>query len=335
MLTFPSNYCYNQLRGFMKISQVEKKVTTKSSKIKEMSADTDKLIDLFYSKLYSTPIKTSTKEYIANAIDACIEAKNPIESIEIQSPTPLMPYLSIRDFGNGMSKKFFENDFMRAGTSTKTSDNEQNGGFGVGSKSWFSTGNDEIIYETYSNGTKNSYLIFKQNGKYNMLHQKEEKTSEKNGVLVKLSAKKDQFEEITQAINENLFYLPNKLLVNGSPSNNYKDRLVMENDDFILYDNNYNIDHDHLQVRIGYFVYPILSNKKTNFIDNDDNYKNCLIFKKNIGELTIAPNRESLVEDLQFKNFTKSLKRIVDENQKNIDFNVSQYIQSLLNKVTK
>lgn len=298
-----------------------------SLQIRSIEVNNNKMLDTFFAKLYSKTIFTPVKEYISNAIDATIEAKNALESITIQTPSVASPVLVVRDFGNGMSEEFFNRVFLRAGESTAENDENKNGYYGIGSKSWFATGNDEFFYDVFFNGTKFSYMLFRKNGEYKNLKQGEFPTKEPNGLQVRLPCKKEQIEEVKNAVYHNLFYVKNKIKVDGKEAPNYMDTLVYENDEIIIHEEQKNHRNDGLMVVIGYFSYKIPKVKDADLIKDEENYHQVLVYKKQIGGLAIAPNRENIIEDEKFKVFKNSLNMIIRENQKNIDANVSAYYE--------
>ena len=65
---------------------------------------------------------------------------------------------SIRDYGLGMTDEDFRNLILSFGSSLKAEDNQYGGGMGIGSLSAFSM-TDEIVYECFKDGIKNTYRI--------------------------------------------------------------------------------------------------------------------------------------------------------------------------------
>jgi hypothetical protein len=88
------------------------------------------------SNLYTNPNEAVLREYACNARDAHIEAGQD-RPIEISLPNNLMPNLTVRDYGVGMSFEDIVNVYARYGESTKRDTNSQIGAFGIGAKSAF------------------------------------------------------------------------------------------------------------------------------------------------------------------------------------------------------
>jgi hypothetical protein len=89
------------------------------------------------STLYGNPDKSVMREYIANGLDAHIEAGID-RPVEVDLPSRENPNLVIRDFGTGLNRTGLEEVFFAYGESTKTNTNEQIGTFGLGAKSAYS-----------------------------------------------------------------------------------------------------------------------------------------------------------------------------------------------------
>lgn len=115
------------------------------------------MIKLLSSGLYQDKVMAVLRELSANAIDA-MKMAGTLEShqYEIHLPTTLEPWFSIRDYGTGLSDEGMKRVYINYGSSTKSSDNDQIGGFGVGSKAPFSYCKQYTIV-SYYNGVKSSY----------------------------------------------------------------------------------------------------------------------------------------------------------------------------------
>lgn len=84
--------------------------------------------------LYSNRELAVVREYSTNARDSHIEAGKANVPIQIESPTPLHPVLTVRDFGVGMSVDTIYNRFGQYGYSSKRDSDEVNGMLGLGCK---------------------------------------------------------------------------------------------------------------------------------------------------------------------------------------------------------
>jgi hypothetical protein len=97
--------------------------------IKDVRLIIDRLTDM-----YSDREMAVLREYSCNALDAHIEA-GITSPIEVSTPGPLAPFLTIRDFGVGLCLEDIREIYSQYGASTKRNTNTQTGAFGLGCKS--------------------------------------------------------------------------------------------------------------------------------------------------------------------------------------------------------
>jgi hypothetical protein len=87
------------------------------------------------TKLYSDEELAPLREYSTNARDAQIRAGKADLPIEVTTPTYDNPYLTIQDFGIGMSIEEMRHVYSKYGKSTKRGSNDEQGMLGLGGKS--------------------------------------------------------------------------------------------------------------------------------------------------------------------------------------------------------
>jgi len=109
--------------------------------------------------LYTNKQKAIVRELTANAYDEH-EKFSITRPPQILGPTQLEPSLIIRDFAKGMSHEMVMSQYMTLFSSTKTLDNEQRGGFGLGCKTPFAY-TSQFAVESYQNGIVSSYVIYR------------------------------------------------------------------------------------------------------------------------------------------------------------------------------
>ncbi|MDR3436391.1 hypothetical protein [Telmatospirillum sp.] len=126
---------------------------------------------------------------------------------EIFGPTVLDPNISFRDFAKGMDHDFVMSKYMELFTSTKTGDDEQRGGFGLGCKTPFSY-TDQFSVESFQGGTVRSYLVFRgphpQTGQEvpMVTHLGTEPTDEPDGLKVTIPVEGKDFALFSTAIRD-------------------------------------------------------------------------------------------------------------------------------------
>lgn len=83
-------------------------------------------------RIYSNPYVAALREYTSNAWDSHHNC-NPTRPIEVSLPSGLSPVFVVEDFGVGMDRAGLA-DYGQFGFSTKREDNDNIGGYGLGSK---------------------------------------------------------------------------------------------------------------------------------------------------------------------------------------------------------
>lgn len=167
--------------------------------------DASLIFDMLCTKLYKDARTTMVQEYMCNARDAHREIDSD-RPIEVTLPTALFPYLSIRDYGPGISKERMSEVFIFLGESTKSSSDKQTGGFGIGAKiAWAYTDSFTII--TVVDGVRSEYLAFMGDGNIGALASIEEsETEEENGTTIRIKIDKYDFSYINKAVDRMCFF---------------------------------------------------------------------------------------------------------------------------------
>ena len=139
----------------------------------------DRLTDL-----YSDPLAAALRESMSNAMDATLLLpKHQRRPIEVTSPTPVAPFLVVRDFAQGMSTATVREVYSQYGVSTKAQDFTQTGAFGLGSKAPLAYCS-EFNVETVHGGVRTSFAISRQgSGFFTKIHAVEE-TADPSGTKI-------------------------------------------------------------------------------------------------------------------------------------------------------
>jgi hypothetical protein len=163
-------------------------------------------MEILRKYLYSTPIRTLTQEYIANARDAHRAANKENEPIQITLPSRDELILKIRDFGAGLSPEQMKNTFTLYGESTKRSDDGYNGGFGIGAKSgWAYSDNFMII--TYVDGIAYHYSAYIDENNEGKLSLLSSVSSDKpSGTEIQIPIKQDDQTDFIRAVCRATFF---------------------------------------------------------------------------------------------------------------------------------
>lgn len=255
------------------------------------------------SGLYSHPIRAIVRELIANAIDAMAQVGKEQQPIEIGAPTYYDPTFVVQDFGPGLSEENIYRLFMGYGGTTKDADDNQIGGFGIGSKSPLCYTDTFTVVSRYA-GRMATYLIFldeTRSPKTTKLDEIDYIGSTGLSVHVPLKASVDcyEFADEIRAIASLLPVLPNipELDPPVTPQ-----QYQIKTAQFGLRTTKQSNGHDSLRAIIGNIAYPIskytcdLPAPQNRSYDTHRGMLDAgldLFFS--IGDLTLAPSREALV----------------------------------------
>jgi Histidine kinase-, DNA gyrase B-, and HSP90-like ATPase len=140
------------------------------------------------SAMYSEHWKAITREYTANALDSHVKAGQS-RPIEVTFPKYGDLFLTVEDFGVGLSRDEIKNVYSRYGASTKRKSNAQIGAFGLGSKSALAAV-DRFDLVSVKDGMKTVAFVEKHpsTGVGQFYFVSEEPTSDPSGVKVVIPA---------------------------------------------------------------------------------------------------------------------------------------------------
>lgn len=133
------------------------------------------------------------RELMCNAYDSHTAAGKPDEPVHIHLPNIMEPYLSIRDFGLGLSFRDACVLMLTYFKSTKRDNNSVTGALGLGSKTPFSYVDSYTVTTRY-NGRKFTFNAFiNENGNPAMALLARERTTECNGVEIMVPVRRNDF----------------------------------------------------------------------------------------------------------------------------------------------
>lgn len=259
------------------------------------------IFDMFTEKLYSNPIGSMIREITSNAFDSHVEAKvnKPVVIKKTHDVTTDTYYLSIIDFGVGMSPQRINNVYTVYLESTKRDDNSQIGGWGLGGKTPLAyrryIGNSDDYDNSFHvitifDGVKYHYVVHEGAESPEVTLLFKEKTTQSNGTEIKIQILEKDLNKVFNELRNQLYYFENLIFEGFSESNN--DRL-----------NNYKIYkakhfwyrgsgiYSEMHISLGRVAYPI----DYNVLELDSwNFKTPIALKFDVGELEVTPSRENL-----------------------------------------
>lgn len=240
------------------------------------------------SSLYSDKPLAIVRELGCNAMDSHIASGQPNLPFHIHIPNALEPWLTIQDFGTGISHEDIYNIYSVYFASTKTNTNTQVGMLGLGSKSPFCY-TDNFTITSIHNQVKRIYnAYFNQQGMPTISLASQENTTDANGVAIQIPIKNSDINDFTYSVTKAFRFFDTKPTISGG-SIDWTDVPNFEGSFWKSY-SNLNTSY----AVMGGVTYPIDIYK----LDND-HYdiarKAGLVIKFDIGELDVTPSRESLM----------------------------------------
>ena len=244
---------------------------------------------LLSSNLYSDPEQSFIREIVSNAWDSHVEAGT--TDIPVIIKFNKISYnnweISIRDFGTGLSLERFKEVYCNIGSSTKRESNDYIGGFGIGKYSSLACSNTVYI-TSYYNGIAYMYVMVKSENTITTNLVTEKPTKEKNGVEVTIK-NISKIEPYKAALSYIVFF-----------PNVYVDGIVNSiNNTKLKRFNNFAVSSTEVNSKIllGNVLYPcnelLLSPESRDFLSKIKYSGIAITF--NVGDLTITPNRESII----------------------------------------
>jgi hypothetical protein len=241
------------------------------------------------SSLYSDKPLAIVRELGCNAMDSHIESGKPNLSFHIHIPNALEPWLTIQDFGTGISHENIYEIYSVYFASTKTNTNSQVGMLGLGSKSPFCYTDNFTITSIHDEVKRIYNAYFNQTGMPTIsLASQVKTTSEANGVSIQIPIKNSDISDFTNAVFKAFRFFDVKPTISGG-SVDWTDKPNFEGTFWKSYSN-----LNQSYAVMGGVTYPIDTYKV-----ESDHYdiirKAGLVIHFNIGELDVTPSRESLM----------------------------------------
>jgi hypothetical protein len=262
-------------------------------------ADMGLVLEILRSKMYKNPIAAICREVASNSRDANRESENniPIE-IGICNSKLLASDCTIyfKDFGPGISKDRMADVFVNYGASTKRDTNIYTGGFGLGAKTPFSYA-DNFSIETIVDDTKYTYVAAIEEGKKGKIYLIDSQPcDEHTGTTIIIPIKRDDissFEE--EVIRATGFWEMKPIYKNFRYQSTFKYQTFYEDEKVLLLEEpNRTFDFTYGLLLDG-ILYQIDSNIMR--FASHSLWGKMIIYKFDVGELTISANREALQYD--------------------------------------
>lgn len=252
-----------------------------------------KLMSMFID-MYSDPQLAILREYSNNAWDSHVAAGE-TRPIEVSLPSPLTPYLTVTDFGVGLSVDDVHSLYSKYGASTKDTSNDATGFMGIGSKAALTYTNQFTVVAT-KNGVRVTVAVTRdEDGAGNMLIVDTARSTTPNGVEVRIPIRAG--DNLTPKAQDFFAYWPpGTVLLNGKPPAHVGGLIVTQagkdGEKFTL--RLIEQGRDKSRIVMGNVPYP--TDKLGNYELNLP-YGYSIVAEVPIGAVSVAPSREALAYD--------------------------------------
>ena len=276
----------------------------------------DFITSLLTTNLYSTPLSSFLRETVANAVDARKEAGSDtpvLILIDVLSREEASSYnnwrttekwrISIRDYGTGLSPERFDQIYRFIGSSTKRESNDYIGCFGIGRFASLSLA-DQATITNYYNGTKKSYLMYKNGSAINIDELNSVEGDFKNGIEVSVECG-GEVAALEKALRELMFFdgiyieVMSAYSIDKTLIKSINNKQIVDKGSYCL--SSVTKTYGSLYVKMGSVVYPIDSKEFLKCPDSD-----CVTIQVPMGSIDITPNRENI-------QYTDRTKKVINE----------------------
>ena len=243
-------------------------------------------LDAVSKNLYSNPIGSFVRELVSNGVDAN-RANNSAELVKVNIYKEGNTwYFQVKDEGKGMTPEHFKEVYMRWFNSDKRDNNEDIGGFGIGSKSPLSY---KETYEltTVADGYEYEYIIVRQSPAPTATLLVERPTNKKSGTTVRVEIDEKDLWKLRDECRKQLIYFNNVYVINEAYyyENDFQ---IIEADLFKVRPDSFPFGNE-MHIVLGQVAYPI----NWNFLGISPIYIPVGL-KFNIGELPVTLSREEI-----------------------------------------
>lgn len=255
----------------------------KGEDIKMQVGDMSHILNVL-TDLYADRELACIREYSTNAWDAHVEA-GVTTPIEVTTPTPLSPFLTIRDFGVGLALDDIREVYSQYGISTKRGTNAQNGMLGLGCKSAL-TYADQFTVTSVKEGVRVQVVVSRNTMGASMKVVDTSTTDEANGTTVVIPARAGNQIE-AKAVKFFKYWEEGRVVLNGKPTERLPGAKWVSPQMALIEEYVYGETN---RIVMGGVAYPA-----PNLNVNMGSYSKLVAFVE-IGKVDFAPSREALMD---------------------------------------
>jgi hypothetical protein len=287
--------------------EVESTMNTNKMRMDENSQAI--VFQMFTKSIYSNPIGSIVREITSNCFDSHVEAKvnTPVIIRKTFDKLANTHYISFIDFGVGISPDRMRNVFGVYFKTTKSADNEQIGGWGVGGKSVLayrrSTGFGEGEYDnsfsiiTNFDGIKYEYVVYEGAESPEYTDPIMSETTEHNGTEIRVTVLEKDINRFKSEMVRQLYYFENIIFegfiddaenMDSTEEILTNDYQIVRGKSFVFRGDEYN---KNIHICLGKVAYPI----DYNILGlSSSDYRFPVAIRLEIGDIRVNVSRESL-----------------------------------------
>ena len=253
--------------------------------------------------LYQNKVGSIVREISCNAMDSHIAAGTPELPFVVHLPDNFEPWFSVQDFGVGLTPEQIETVFTKYFESSKDDSNQMVGAFGLGGKSPFSY-TDQFTVTSVTGGMKRMYSAYiTEQGIPAIVEMSSEPTTEHNGVEIKLSAKREDYNKFANETAEQLRFFKVKPKILNRANFRFKDiasNLVIDSRNCAISSDSVGYGESWAYIIQGSVGYPLDLNQVREKISADNRKLldtmngSSVRFYFNIGEIGVTASREGV-----------------------------------------
>jgi hypothetical protein len=273
------------------------------------------------SDLYSDKPLAIVRELGCNAHDSHVQAGKPNRPFHIHAPNSLEPWITIQDYGTGISHENIYNIYAVYFESTKTNTNDQIGCLGLGSKSPFCYTDNFTITSVYG-GVKRIYnAYFNETTMPTIALVSTMDTKDENGVAIQIPVKPEDFFNFYRAIQKSFRFFDVRPTISGGSVVWDDEKPVLSGTDWMVYKS---FGYNEAFAIMGGVTYP-LDCYKLNEKNRAVVQRSGLVMKFDTGELDIVPSREGLSYDVPtIKALNDKVEKVVEDIKATITDTLAQ-----------
>lgn len=256
-------------------------------------ASNSKAFDILSSKIYTDVPLAIVRELSTNASDSHMDAGRADQPFDVHLPNSLEPWLSIRDYGTGLSPENVETVYTTYFRSTRSGSDDFTGCLGLGSKSPFAY-TDQFTIVSNWDGRKYTYSAFKNEASCPSLALLGEvETTEPNGLEIRINTKPGDAQTFVKAAQRVYTFFKVRPNVVGAQLRLEDWEPQMTTSEFSLYINNSSATLSRVNVVMGQVCYAVDPYQ----VNSPFAHNAIVILNLPMGAVSIAASREEIHYD--------------------------------------